>query len=716
MKLILLALLLVTLLSCTRSYKRAPASITEDHQDYLIRLYEVTEEMEKHAGLVKGITASKSAKKISNRPTKRELDLRKTAALSAQHKALIEEGQSIHTLTSDSFPQIINLKSKRPLRNFEHELVLKDFKIYQLEGQKKMMEYPISLHNTNEYVLTLEQHLQPKKDANGKRAASPYLRSTFSCEGPFALKTFLFTKKHKAGKEVKFKWYQSQLTQQRVRVKLTQASGKCDLFFEKKDGNKYGLKIVPEHSVIPESLDKFINKFEYCSLPHGEDMGPVEKLYLTTKYRSMTCPKEIEKIRTLEDSIDGLNSKVYAMLGQNLPKEMLESKDPYYPLDFSKAPKLDAIYMSYLVFRRDFYGTVIERLIRHHAKKGTFIKIMVSKVTSLAKDKEMLAKLDTEFPNVMVHLYKYKTFHKTKSFLSQLHRTLHLKMFMTYSAENDEHNVAVLGGRNIHDGFVFKTKPDLSKYPQLVQYGEDEDFARWTDFEIELKGAEVLETLMGHYNTIFEYDNTNFFARSYSMTQKAKVGIKKEFLKDNNNILFRHLTSIPYKDGMALEKFMIEQFDAAQKSITISTPYFNLTKKLTRAIERAIQRDVKVELITRLDLEGDTADIILSDVNKKTVNRFVNNITIFEYTNPADILHSKIVLIDGRLTLIGSVNFNQRSFYHDIESTLILYSKDFNQKIDDIITIYKQKSRPIKEKQKTSLWKSLIIGIFKKEL
>lgn len=291
-------------------------------------------------------------------------------------------------------------------------------------------------------------------------------------------------------------------------------------------------------------------------------------------------------------------------------------------------------------------------------------------------------------------------------------------MLLTQSDESPEYNSVIIGGRNIHDGFVFKTKPDLSKYPELVQYGPglDENFARWTDFEVEIKDPDFIETLVGHFYTLFDYDHKSYLARSYNLNIENNNEIDSDFFENKNGPIVRHFMSFPYKDGHALEKYYVKLIDSATKEISISTPYFNLTKNLGAAFSRAVDRGVKIDLITRLDLTGDTAAIILSDVNKKAVNKFYKNIEVFEYTNPADILHSKLVLVDGKVVAMGSVNFNQRSFYHDIENALIVWDKGFNQKIKSIINDYKKLARPITEKQKTKLWKSIVIKIFQQEL
>ena len=615
-------------------------------------------------------------------------------------------------------PQITSLNFEQGARKYSKQLIFKNFEQYQIRNGK-YHQYILDLHSASSYELELIQHLQRSyTDANKPEL----LKAKFSCEGSFKLKKLIRWKKYKKEDIAEFDWYQSKSNAQRVGVKITPNSQKCLLsFFDPKNRNKkYAIEFIGEKS--SSQLDKFINRFEYCEIPNLSEANRLDTLYVNTKYKSMTCPREVTGLRTLEKPMDGINAKAYAMLGQDLPEEMLKKQDPYWPLDFSKAPELDGIYISYLVFRRDFYGTVIERLLRYHAQKGTRIKILVSEVISLDKDKEMLTQLDREFSNISVEFYKFDPFgpRGLKEQLSALHRTMHVKLFLAYSADNDQNNVAIIGGRNIHDGFVYDTKPDLSKYPNLVQYGSGQDgtYAKWTDFEIELKGTEIVESLIGHFHSLYEYDNEDFFFRNYSLNKPTQSNMDTNYLDTSNKTLVRHYMSFPYKDDMALEQLMIDLLDSASESISISTPYFHLTQKLAKAFSRAVERGIKIDLITRLDLEGDTADIILSDVNKGTVNKFSNSIEIYEFTKKSDILHSKLFLIDGKVTLIGSVNLNQRSFYHDIENVLLIHSPDFYSKIKNVLESYKTQTvaRRITTEQKTVWWKTLIIKMLKKEL
>lgn len=607
-------------------------------------------------------------------------------------------------LNANGIPHSLQFQAADTKGSGSYELELKDLSLYEVTNSKKA-SLDLPYHAKDEIELTLIHRFDV--------AEKDFFDSQVACEGPFKFKSLFLKSSLDAGEKKFFNWYKkADNQQQKIRLYLNSDSGQCTVSFKNPEGNGfYELKINPEE------IHEHRQVSQACSLPDASGGDRLTQHYFTSQYESMTCPEEIESIRTLEDTIDGLNSKVKALLGQDAPKEMIENQDPFMSLDFSKAPKLDRILISYLVFRYDFYGSLLIRLLKYHAGKGAEIKIMVSKVISLDKDKRELLGFAEKYPNVNVHFYKFdgEAF-GVKDLISRLHRTLHVKMFLTQSESHPEGNVAVIGGRNIHDGFIFKTKPDLTKYPELVQYGVDESFARWTDFEIEITDSEYVKTLVEHYYTLYDYDHDSYLVRSINQNFKDPNPLNPDFIKNANGPVVRHFMSFPYKDNGALEKYYAALFDSASQSIKISTPYFNLTPTLFSSIERAIERGVAIEVVTRLDLEGDTADIILSDVNKRAVNSFYENIKVFEYTNPADILHSKLVLIDGKVVTVGSVNFNQRSFYHDIENTLIVWNEDFYDKIDSILSDYKKLSREITEKQKTKLWKQVIIKTFEEEL
>ena len=79
------------------------------------------------------------------------------------------------------------------------------------------------------------------------------------------------------------------------------------------------------------------------------------------------------------------------------------------------------------------------------------------------------------------------------------YKTHHIKMLATV-ASDPRRSRAIIGGRNIHDGFLFHDPVDLSRYPELHQYGKTNGlslnyYSNWSDFDIEIDEPAAVETL-----------------------------------------------------------------------------------------------------------------------------------------------------------------------------------------------------------------------------
>jgi cardiolipin synthase len=56
------------------------------------------------------------------------------------------------------------------------------------------------------------------------------------------------------------------------------------------------------------------------------------------------------------------------------------------------------------------------------------------------------------------------------------------------------------------------------------------------------------------------------------------------------------------------------------------------------------------------------------------------------------LLHTKSLLIDKRIAIFGSVNFDQRSLRLNFEISLIVYNEDFCDKLNQLIQSYLKQS------------------------
>ncbi|WP_442921004.1 phospholipase D-like domain-containing protein [Mesorhizobium sp. Cs1299R1N3] len=440
------------------------------------------------------------------------------------------------------------------------------------------------------------------------------------------------------------------------------------------------------------SLD---SRYQRCPVPSGAGIDALERAFYAGRWLSQTCAMPIGEPRLLRKSRDGFNAKVEALMGAPLSDATIDNGDPELPLDFSKAPTLKLIYLSSLEFKADFSGRIFERLIRHHAALGTKVRITVTDVLERDKDDAMLHRLAAEFPNVELQEYRWQADHGAPidEQISQLHKVHHIKMLATL-AQDPARSRVIIGGRNIHDGFLFHQPIDLSRYPDLEQYGKTDGFSlnyysNWSDFDIEFADRATVETLAAHLSTIWLRDADTNLARPFS------VPVHEDGHPQGNA---RHFISVPYEDDHALEAYFVELVDAAQHRIQIVNPYLNLTPSLAEAFDRALARGVRIDIVGRIDLKGDIGGKFLTALNKLFVEKYGDRIDIREFKAPDVVLHSKIMMIDERLVAISSVNLNNRSFFHDSENGMMVLDPAFYARMKPVYDDYLAHSNPVSTK------------------
>jgi cardiolipin synthase len=118
-------------------------------------------------------------------------------------------------------------------------------------------------------------------------------------------------------------------------------------------------------------------------------------------------------------------------------------------------------------------------------------------------------------------------------------------------------------------------------------------------------------------------------------------------------------------------------YDARQRVI-ITTPYFVPDEPLLQAIQLAAWRGVQVDLIVpqRCDqiLVGAAGRAYYNDVLQAGANL---------YLHTKGLLHSKTMTVDESLALIGSSNFDIRSFAINFELNMLLYGADVTRRLRD---------------------------------
>lgn len=115
---------------------------------------------------------------------------------------------------------------------------------------------------------------------------------------------------------------------------------------------------------------------------------------------------------------------------------------------------------------------------------------------------------------------------------------------------------------------------------------------------------------------------------------------------------------------------------SASTELLIANPYFIPGPRIMRSLLRAARRKVRIRLL--LPARSDVPLVRL--VSRSTYEPLLRaGIEIFELER--QLLHAKLMLIDGERTVLGSANLDQRSFHRNYEINAIIRSRNFGRQV-----------------------------------
>lgn len=139
---------------------------------------------------------------------------------------------------------------------------------------------------------------------------------------------------------------------------------------------------------------------------------------------------------------------------------------------------------------------------------------------------------------------------------------------------------------------------------------------------------------------------------------------------------FSILRDVPSLSLQPVQKKFLELIRHATNEIFIETPYFLPGSNLRKALAEASQRGVKVHIIIPKKSDIHVLDVLggkyFGELAKASVN--------IHFYLPQN-LHSKLFMVDRKYFLIGSSNFDYRSFRYQHEICLLGEHKSLNRQL-----------------------------------
>ena len=208
-------------------------------------------------------------------------------------------------------------------------------------------------------------------------------------------------------------------------------------------------------------------------------------------------------------------------------------------------------------------------------------------------------------------------------------------------------------------------------------FKQDAKVGEWVDAMLRVQGPVVSE-----FETTFQFD------WSVCNPQVTQFNPRQLLTQSSSgNILAQKLSTGPIARDDILYQCILSALIDARESLIITTPYFGADDGLMQALMASAHRGVDVTLI--VPRKNDSKLVAFSS-RSYYEDLMAAGVRIAEFKG--GLLHTKSLLIDRRIAMFGSVNFDMRSLHLNFEISLLIYNVEFCQRLNTLLQSYLQKS------------------------
>lgn len=330
--------------------------------------------------------------------------------------------------------------------------------------------------------------------------------------------------------------------------------------------------------------------------------------------------------------------------------------------DISKAKH--HIHLEYYIFLSDATGNLIKDALIEKAKEGVKVRIIIDDLGSWQTKKSFIE----EMKQNDIEISKFFPV-KLQLISSKINYRNHRKLAII------DGNIGYMGGMNIADRYIKGT-----------------NWGCWRDTQVRITGFAV-------------HDIQTIFLLDWYFTTKRLISDEKYFpeceTKGNATILIG--TSAPFNNWRRIMQGIAMSIIRAKKYFYMQTPYFMPTEPIITAMQMAALSGVDVRIIL-----PEKSDSKMTHMATKSYLKSILQAGVKVYFYKPGFIHSKMMVSDDMLSIIGSTNIDFRSFEQNFEVNAFIIDKKtaldakeqflIDQKQSKRITIHAWDKRPRREK------------------
>lgn len=337
------------------------------------------------------------------------------------------------------------------------------------------------------------------------------------------------------------------------------------------------------------------------------------------------------------------------------------SEAEYFPLGEIQFEKLLSeiekaehfVFLEFFIITEGYMFDMMSELLIRKVKEGVDVRLMYDGVgTGMLNSVKPFRRLEKNG-------VKCKVFNPFRPMISSVQNNRdHRKIVII-----DGHT-AFNGGTNLADEYI----------------NRKERFGHWKDTAIMIRGQAV-------------WNYTVMFLQLWENVDIGKIRRFQPILQNQepkpiSDGFVQPFSDSPLDEEPVGKRVYLELINNAREYVCITTPYLILDEEMINALEFAAKKGVDVRIIT--PHIPDKWYVHMIAWNNYAVLTAMG-VKIYEYT--PGFIHAKTCVADGRTAVVGTINFDYRSFYLHFECGSVLYDCSVIREIVDDFESTVQKSQ-----------------------
>jgi len=315
--------------------------------------------------------------------------------------------------------------------------------------------------------------------------------------------------------------------------------------------------------------------------------------------------------------------------------KILKNGEDKFPILFQELRKAQShIHIEYYIFSDDAIGKEVTQILIEKAQSGVEVRLIVDGVGSLKLKRSFYTSLKAS--GVQVHVFMPVLF---PLFTSKINYRDHRKIVVI------DGKTGFTGGLNLDDRYLNNGKHSLF----------------WRDTHLMLEG-EAVKSLQFLFLVNWMFVSKKEFNATEKYFPKIEQ-VENHYVQINASGPDWELASI--MDSIFLG------INSAKKNIRIVTPYFIPNESILNALLVASKSGIEIEIM--LPFKSDSWIVQAASMSLLEI-MLKSNIKVYFYKK--GFIHSKVLIVDGYFSSVGTANMDMRSFDLNYEVNTYMYNSE----------------------------------------